>query len=132
MQMRSFQQNRTFHSVYEAYCSLETQNPQLLLFLQFYTSGALTQIPAPLTLITSIIQPNDSSSLHGHSGDGIKDTEADACWETEVYEPIRVITKDMSSVMPITHITNNVTRNIPESSGTADADPVTSTISTHY
>lgn len=132
MQMRGFQQNRTFYSVYGILLLARDTKPSLLLFVQFYISGALHQIPAPLTLITSIIQPNDSSSLHGHTGDGIKDTEADACWETEVYEPISVITKDMSSVMPITHITNNVTKNIPESSGAADADPVTGTISNHY
>ncbi|GAA6081957.1 uncharacterized, partial [Tachysurus ichikawai] len=51
--------------------------------------------------------------LGGHAGDGIKDTEADPCWETEVYELITVITKDTISMMLITHITNNVTKNIP-------------------
>lgn len=106
--------------------------PSLLLFVQFYISGALPQIPAPLTLITSIIQPNDSSSLHGHAGDGIKDTEADACWETEVYEPITVITKDTSSMMPIYTHHKQCDQKYSKSSGAAHTDPVTGTISNHH
>lgn len=104
----------------------------MLLLMQLYISGALPQIPAPLTLITSIIQPNDSGSLRGHAGDGIKDTEADARWETEVYEPITVSTKDRGSTMPIYAHHKQREQKSSESSGAADADPLIGMLSNHY
>lgn len=99
--------------------------------MQFYISGALPQIPAPLTLITSIIQPNDSSSLRGHAGDGIKEACRRMLGDRGLRAHHRHHHGHEQHDACYTH-PKQCDQKYSESSGATDADLVTGTISNHY